>query len=260
MQQVQQDGLVPTWWTHPENAPANAEGVRGYQEACVVGVPDILTTGDGDRRGVNIPQVGRWMGAQFSGAVSHLWTIPPAVAAEEGHLQQPAQPQTPFSSLFSIEKKRSESVGGGGGGLCLLSSQRVFLGGALDLFNSDLAADNEEEEGKNRQTQRQLLTQAAHSEGQGHNVMSEGAVAEGVPSSTITNDKPFIRSGWWSIQPAEASQFSLPLSSSLSLPLSPGEISQEEERSMGGMDPFLFMRPFSAHINRYPTTPIPHPP
>ena len=56
--------------------------------------------------------------------VSHLWTIPPAVAAE-GYLQQPPQPSS--TSVLSKDNKG----GGGGGGLCLLSSRRVFLGNPL---------------------------------------------------------------------------------------------------------------------------------
>ena len=74
--------------------------------------------------------------------------------------------------------------------------------------------------------------------------------------------------GLWSVEPAEASSFPLstlrPTPSTLAeknIPSSSSSSSTVVTSSIGDdtMDPFLFMRPFSDHINRYtPTLPHPH--
>jgi hypothetical protein len=36
--QIQQEDMLPSWWSQPEIAPEGAEGVSGYTEACALGL------------------------------------------------------------------------------------------------------------------------------------------------------------------------------------------------------------------------------
>jgi len=169
---VEANRLEPAWWADPTRAPSNAEGAAGFREACALAMPAPPTGGGG---------LGAWLG------------VGPAAAAAAA----PAAVTDGASSPLVPPR------------LCLLSSRSVFISGALQLFDTALHADQQQQE----------------QPGQGQ----RGADGSG--------------KGLWGDVAAAAALSTLPLShhGSPSPPCPP-----PSPPTAPGPDPFLFMRPFAA--------------